>query len=62
MTESYEIVKLIVPSIVNSLFESSINIMNFQQELPTDARNTVDHGLEKLIYKALPIRAKLTYG
>ena len=61
MTETYEIVNLIAPSIISSLFELSINIMNFQ-ELTTDTRNTVDHGLKTVIYKVPPIRAKLTFA
>ena len=63
MTEIYKIVNGIAPLIRNSLFALHLNqhnLRNFQKNLPmTKKRNTVNYGLETVIYRAPILWAKL---
>ena len=63
ITEIYDIVNLVAPPIMNSLFWVSITIRKIQIQdtrYSTDTRNTVNHRLETVIYKAPP-REKLPF-
>ena len=63
MTEIYKIVNGIAPLIRNSLFALHLNqhnLRNFQKTLSmTKKRNTVNYGLETVIYRAPILWAKL---
>ena len=61
MTEIYKIVNGIAPAIINSLFTFRLNKHNLRnfQELLTEKRNTVNHGLETVTYRTPVLWPKL---